>query len=99
MRLFSDRVASVVRRRIKLAARDLKSFALERNIRGMKSTSKRILFTWLLLWIFSFLPDRMDYLKLRHDYLNRRLHLRRMLLPRKKRRKIRVEVQNIVFKK
>lgn len=41
MRLFSERVASVVRRRIKLAARDLKSFALEiDNNRSSKNETR-----------------------------------------------------------
>ena len=37
IRLFSDKVASVVRRRIKFAARDLKSFALEENPLNQRS--------------------------------------------------------------
>ena len=55
MRLFSDTVASVVRRRIKLAARDLKSFALEKRIQSIINSQTKPCFISIHYCCFGFL--------------------------------------------
>ena len=85
IRLFSDRLASVVRRRIRFAARDLKSFALESRERCCCSWSSLSKHTWWLLWIFSSSSSPMwkscCWLLIRERW-NRRPRWRRRSVPR-----------------